>query len=47
MVLKEVNILITGIQHRQRASGDNLFCFCFHDCKMNAQGIVSIILHIT
>lgn len=47
MVLKEVNILITGIKHRQRSSGDDLFCLCFHDCKMNAQAIVSITLHIT
>lgn len=44
MILKEVNILITGIKHRQRALGDDLFCF--HDCKMNAQAIVSITLHI-
>lgn len=44
MVLKQVNILITGIKHRQRPLGGNLFCVCVHHCKMNARATMS--LHI-
>lgn len=46
MVLKQVNILITGTKHRQRPVGGDLFCFCFHHCKMNTQATMSVALHI-